>query len=219
MLRSPKLHDILDGQLLVHPRLGGVPQDLGGDQVKAERAVRLFVAVAGARQVKVDLELFDALTAPLEDLISTWLGSPEAKEGKVFLRPESFADLLSTISASGVNGGKLPELLSGLFSQQHEESSPGYEVLAGGSMIDLCNMAHAFSLMSHDVEEPIRLLWTTAEPQLRSAKPHLALMMLNAVVRGGSQEVLTSPELLGLVDELLVQKLDFDSEALGRLAS
>eukprot|EP00931_Biecheleriopsis_adriatica_P119318 TRINITY_DN94555_c0_g1_i1.p1 TRINITY_DN94555_c0_g1~~TRINITY_DN94555_c0_g1_i1.p1 ORF type:complete len:611 (-),score=128.25 TRINITY_DN94555_c0_g1_i1:72-1880(-) len=226
LLKHPKRDEILDGQLFVHSRLGGVSKarfSHSQESLRAERAARLLIAVVTARQVSVDIELYDSLCSPLQAILEGWLKEAKGRQEATaphILALETIADVLSACSACGVQGGRLPEQLAGVLLLQHgKQGRKGYEALSTCSPADLCSVAHGLSLLCDDAQEPLACLWSAAEPRLQAMRPSLALMMLNAVVRGGSEELITSPGVLAAVDELLVQKLDFDSSALGRIAS
>lgn len=227
MLKSKKLVDILEGQLLVHPRLGGIIQPLCfpssepilRERVRAERAARLLVAFAGARQVALDVQLFDELSAPLEELLELWL-SRAANAQAPLLSLETISDLLGSCTSCGVTGSRLPEQLARLFVQQYGiDGNEGFEALKVCSMTDICTVAHGVSVLCKNPEALLSQIWAAAEPRLRESPPHLAMMLLSTIVRGGSEELLTLPSLVQAVDELLVQRLDFDTAALGHIAS
>eukprot|EP00930_Biecheleria_cincta_P059984 TRINITY_DN45698_c0_g1_i1.p1 TRINITY_DN45698_c0_g1~~TRINITY_DN45698_c0_g1_i1.p1 ORF type:complete len:628 (+),score=117.98 TRINITY_DN45698_c0_g1_i1:45-1886(+) len=226
MLKSRNLFAILEGQLLVHPRLGGIaqPNCLPSSEpalrqrVQAEMAARLLVAFAGARQMAMDVQLFDELSAPLEELLERWLSRAASEQGPL-LCLETISDLFGSCIACGVTGSRLPEQLANLIMQQYcIDGSVGFEALKMCSMTDICTVAHGVSVLCKKPEAPLSRIWAAAEPRLHEAPPHLALMLLSTILRGGSEELLTLPTLVQAVDELLVQRLDFDTKALGHIA-
>ncbi|CAJ1346420.1 unnamed protein product [Effrenium voratum] len=77
LMRAEKRAEILDSQRFVHPFL-----DFGlGHHLRAERSARLLVAVCGARQVQVDVELLDALCRPLEECLEHYLATASGRAG------------------------------------------------------------------------------------------------------------------------------------------
>ncbi|CAJ1346418.1 unnamed protein product [Effrenium voratum] len=63
-------------------------------------------------------------------------------------------------------------------------------------------------------------LWLCAgSAGLRQAPLALQLQLLDAMLRGASEELLLSSELRGAVDEFLVQRMDLDFSALGHIGS
>lgn len=180
----------------------------------AERASALFIAVTTARQVSIDAELFDLLARPVKTAIKAHLSE---KSSHTLLPVETLADLLDACVSCGIDDveNELPKLILDLFHLQFGDDTQERGQM---SMKDLCTMAHAASVLCRDgVEAPLARFWALAEPRLRSTEPHLVLMMLNALVRAGSEELLTSPALVAAVDEHLVQRLDLDRSRLGRL--
>lgn len=226
---------ILDGQRAFHSQLRGVSHrvdkavELESLQSRAERAAQLFMAVVMARQVDVDTQLFDILTGPLKASVKQWLASRnEANSSNVagsadLLFPlETLADILGGCVACGVmDGGVLPQLLVGLFVQQFARDITERRLaLSEYSLADLSVTAHGVALLcgrGRAAEETLGLIWMAAESRLRKGEPHFVLMLLDAMVSGGSEAVLISPPLLAAVDEYLVQRLDLDPAVLGRL--
>lgn len=196
---------------------------LEANRCRAERAAALFVAVATARQVDLDCQLFDRLAAPLKASLRQHLRSPAAAEAPTQLLPlETLADVLDACASCGVddNEAKLPRLLLQLFERQFGEDIREHRFkLSSYAMTDLSTMAHAASVLcaKTGAEGPLELLWIAAESKLRTSEPHLVLMLLDALVRGGSEELLTLPAVVAAVDEYLVQRLDLDPSRLGRL--
>lgn len=213
----------------------------GGDtevlRQRTERAAELFLAVATASQVDLDTKLFDELVAPVkvalrrhlrasrdcdDDDALTTSASDSTSEGQL-LPLETLADLVDACVSCGVDdlGAELPSLVLELFELQFgRDIREGRFSASKYSPADLAALAHGASILctaDHGVEETLSLLWTAMEPKLRSSQPHLVLMLLNALVRSGSEELLTSPSLAAAVDEHLVQRLDLDPSRLGRL--
>jgi len=243
IVRSLKASDAawLEGQGAVHPRLRGVdwPPSASSDaginklhslQLQACRSAQLFHSVATARQVEMDCELLDALAAPLKAAVQEYLALPEAETSEtplaLLLPLEYIADLLDAQASCGVRDDSLGLLLARLLLRQFGRSSEAPASASSRRMMpaDCAAVAHGLSTVAASgeeertqIEEALQLLWQVVEPQLKTTQPHLVMMLLNAIVRGGSQELLTAPGLLQAVDELLVQKVDFNPELLGRL--
>eukprot|EP00933_Yihiella_yeosuensis_P034578 TRINITY_DN28056_c0_g1_i1.p1 TRINITY_DN28056_c0_g1~~TRINITY_DN28056_c0_g1_i1.p1 ORF type:complete len:603 (+),score=96.49 TRINITY_DN28056_c0_g1_i1:58-1866(+) len=222
LVKSKSCTELLSKQRLVHGRLGGVAQTAGpltAEQTPelAERAARLFVAVTSARLVEVDLDLYDSLSSPLRKLIEGRLQQKGTLQSEHLLSLETLADVMSACASCGVRSGDLPRLLAELFSAQFDSDS-GRLALSEARLIDLCTIAHGLSVSADKSEKQLAMLWEIAEPKLRSSSPHLALMLINSIVRGGSEKLLTSDSVLKAVDEMLVQKMDYDSAALGNIA-
>lgn len=232
-LRPEFVAQNLDAQHVLHPRLRGVPHRAAAldasalpqeDVLRArlDRAVALFVAVTTAKQVNVDCELFDALANPVKRFLEQFMELQAVlghADPTIRLPLELLADIASALVTSGVRDMQLAGLLARAFSENFGED------IASGSLArsrycasDLATLAHAIAYAGGEgAGDAVGAIWTVAEPKLRSTAPHLALMLLDAVVRGGSEELLTSPPLLTAVDELLVQRLDFDPAMLGDL--
>lgn len=206
---------------------------------RAERAAQLFIAVVTARQVNVDTQLFDMLAAPLKSAVQQWLTAEQhiAEDGAsasgtalpcpILLPLETVADVFAACIACGVNDdGTLPGLLAELAMKQFGNDIKGtshtqskydisdLSVIANGVAL-LCTGMTADS--KSDATMLLDLVWMLAEPQLRQSEPHLVLMLLDALVRSGSEALLTSAEFLAAVDEHFVQRLDLDPSVLGRL--
>merc|ERR1711897_27840 len=100
--------------------------------------------------------------------------------------------------------GTLGKLFVAQFGQ---DILDGSNTLSDYSIRDLSAIAHGLALRSPELQTEARrceelvleLIWAAAEPKLRRAQPHLVLMLLNAMVRGGSEKLLTSPRLLEAV--------------------
>eukprot|EP00928_Gymnodinium_smaydae_P037059 TRINITY_DN25794_c0_g3_i1.p1 TRINITY_DN25794_c0_g3~~TRINITY_DN25794_c0_g3_i1.p1 ORF type:complete len:672 (-),score=147.26 TRINITY_DN25794_c0_g3_i1:23-1948(-) len=233
--RAPVERRYFERQLALHPRLQGVPVEkvptlnvkkhppAPDVRVRADRAARLYFAVASARQVELDFELADVVAQPLKAAVNEWLASPEAASGgdEPLLHFELVADVLGAAAASGVRDRGLASTLARLILAQHGGGVSEDEVaaLSAKAPADLATAAHGLAMLapSGSVQAPIQLLWKAALPGLRRAEPHYALMLLDAVVRAGSDELLVSPELLQAADEFAAQRLDMDLAALGRL--
>ena len=224
---------LLAEQELFHPRLRGLEHPrAGAASAAADRAAHLFISVASARQVSLDVELFDLLVGPLRTLARRWLaagsaqvseagagnGAAEAREP--FLPLETLADVCSALESCGVHDDELPRLLADIFIAQYGNDIKGGRFACSSySILDLCSVSHAASLLGGDVEELLSLIWAAAQPKIGECAPYAVLMLLNALVRGGSEELLTSAPILSAVDELLVQRLDYDSATLGKLGA
>lgn len=242
LAQSPNIVQRLDEQRAFHARLRGVPHKVGlladgleAKQVvlaaRADRAAQLLLAVASAKQVDMDTELFDALASPVKVVAEQWLAShsqdgdapnmADSEDSKGCLFPlTTLADLLSACVACGVHGCSLPQLLADVFVAQYaHDIHDKHFAHSTYSMSDVSNIAHAVALLCDDAEKMLTLLWKAAEPKLKTSEPHLVLMLLNAVVRAGSEKLLTSQPLLNAVDEHLVQRLDYDMSVLGNLGS
>jgi len=251
MLRSPSevLH-LLEKQTAFHPRLRGVPHHATildstasrkvSLRVCAQRAAELFISVTTARQVDIDVDLYDSLAAPLTYVVQNWMsqiagvssqsteGNGEsstcdtdvesvdrssrtlAGEGPLFPL-ETLVDILDACVQSGVDGGQVSLVITQLVADELPHSGESMAIL------DLARVAHAISYLGVDAEELIDSIWDLAQPKLVKAEPYVALMLLDAVVRGSSDMVLHSEELNKVVDQHLVQKLDIDAGMLGRM--
>lgn len=225
--KASNAQSLLDLQRSFHPRLRGVRHAMGPmedatdvDKVerlrrRADRAAQLYVSVLSARQVAVDIDLHDGLAGLVEDTINMWRSSGT---GGVILEFPTLTDVFGACASCGMAGGLFPQALTELFVEQFgDDIRTGSLELAKYSIADLCTVVNAISLLCPEAEEAVSLIWMAAAPKIRQAQPHLALMLLNGVVRGGSEELLTSRPVLDAVDELLVQNLDFDTSVLGRL--
>eukprot|EP00929_Paragymnodinium_shiwhaense_P025099 TRINITY_DN15259_c0_g1_i1.p1 TRINITY_DN15259_c0_g1~~TRINITY_DN15259_c0_g1_i1.p1 ORF type:complete len:627 (+),score=151.17 TRINITY_DN15259_c0_g1_i1:121-2001(+) len=234
---------VLEAQGAVHPYLRGVrwpppevtdagPNELYKLQLRAHRSAQLLYFVATARQVDIDCDLFDALAAPLRAAITEYLAlSKEAAAPQLLLPMESLADAFDAQASSRIRDGEFSLLLGqlllrqfqGVVSAAAEDSGEESATLPDLSPADCAAVAHGLSLARASSQEPeviekgMHLLWQVMEPRLKRTQPHLVLMLLNAFVRGGSERLLETPGLLQAVDELLVQKVDFDPEMLGRV--
>jgi len=234
---------ILDGQRSFHSHLRGVQHFVGmpnledgilsAQRRRAERAAQLFIAVVTARQVNVDTQLFDMLAAPLKSAVQQWLkADQQIAVDDAFPRPillplETLADTFGACVACGVNdNGALPAVLAELVIKQFGDDISGKShTLSKYSISDLSVIAHGVAFLcpgiSADIEtnvtEVLDLVWMAAEPQLRQSEPQLVLMLLDALVRSGSEALLTSAEFVAAVDEHFVQKLDLDAAVLGRI--
>lgn len=240
---------ILDGQRSFHSHLRGVQHSVGRpdpedgilltQRRRAERAAQLFIAVATARQVNVDAQLFDMLAMPLKSALQQWLAAEQqiaveddsasgiASSCPILLPLETVADAFGACVACGVNDdGSLPGLLAELAIKQFGHDIAGKSsALSKYDISDLSVIAHGVALLCTGISADIGtgptdlldLVWITAEPQLRQSEPHLVLMLLDALVRSGSEALLTSAEFIAAVDEHFVQRLDLDPAVLGRL--
>jgi len=199
--------------------------------VVAERAAQVFVAVATGRFVVMDTDLSDTLSKPLVAAIARWkvlgndkAGSAEWPNGQALLPIESIADVVDASISSGVENSSLIRCLGDLILVQ---ISLGMTSLADTSVRDLAAIAHGIALLPHDEavesdvnpQEVLQVLWHASKDKLKSAEPPLVLMLLNAFVRGGSEELITSKPFLDLVDEHLTKRLDFDPRLLGHVCS
>lgn len=177
----------------------------------------MFLAVLGARQVLVDCELLDALASPLKGLLQQWLQEGEHEESTC-MSLETIGDLFSALASSGIGDPDLASSLSAVFAAQfREDVLEGRFSRSAYHVSDLGNVAHAAAALGGASGDLVQLVWTAAAPKLRGSEPHLALMLLNAVVRAGPDDLVSSEALLGAVDELLAQKLDYEPEVLGNL--
>lgn len=252
LLKPEGLAQRLDAQTSLHSRLRGLPhhpcavrleeQHLEGSapaasqaveldeqellRVRLERSVALLAALAAAKQVMVDVQLFDAAMTPLKTFLAQWVGMQEARglaDPTLCLPLELLADAAAAAGAAGIRDAALPALLTrALRASFGEDVASGYHVLSGYQPAETAVLAQFLAYgsgvgASADTAAGLALLWAAALPKLRDAKPHLALMLLDAVVRGGPEELLAAKSLHQAVDELLVQRLDFDASLLGKL--
>lgn len=210
LMQLDKRDAILAGQRFIHPRLGGVSRR--PERQSAETAARLLIAFAGARQVTMDVELLDALCAPLQDALEHWLsGEREDDAGMLPLAPETIADALSAVVSCGVRPQRLHHLFVDCILREEVSAWERCDVA------DLCTIASTVSLLCDDSKAVLDIMWAAALPKLRGAPPALALAMLNAIVRGGSDDLLHAESVRTAVDELLVQRVDFELSSLGHI--
>eukprot|EP00435_Cladocopium_sp_Y103_P068286 s76_g31.t1 len=157
LMRARKRSEILQNQRFVLPLLQlrgreGVQYEL------AEHCARLMISICGARQVQMDMEMLDALSAPLEEVLADNLGSGDAEEasGESILSTETLADLLSVLVTCRVQPRQeLMELLhqlvlrggTKLWSPSGDVSEKSDEGPGQSNFGDLCVTAHGLSLL------------------------------------------------------------------------
>ncbi|OLQ02266.1 Protein pim1 [Symbiodinium microadriaticum] len=143
LMQLDKRDAILAGQRFIHPRLGGVSRR--PERQPAETAARLLIAFAGARQVTMDVELLDALCAPLQDALERWLsGEREDDAGMLPLAPETIADALSAVVSCGVRPQRLHHLFVDCILREEVSAWERCDVA------DLCTIASTVSLLCDD---------------------------------------------------------------------
>mmetsp|Transcript_31703 Transcript_31703/g.67324 ORF Transcript_31703/g.67324 Transcript_31703/m.67324 type:complete len:624 (-) Transcript_31703:23-1894(-) len=212
----------LEKQKCVHANLRGLPhrkvdmleneEDFVG--IKIERSIALFCGLAAAKQVSMDLELFDGLTKHIKRYFA------ERGTASERLPLEFLTDFATATATAGIKDKAVLESITKVFHDQYEEDiQSGNMALSSYHIADVAPFAQALAYGTPRASDTLGLLWKVAEPKLRDSEPHLALMMIDAVVKGGSDELLTEGSVMALVDELLVQKLDFDSSLLGTLGA
>lgn len=190
---------------------------------RAERAAQLLVSVCTSRHLTLDTNLFDGLAEPLQIVANEWLN--DATDG-ILLPFETIADVLDACVSAGVGGGALPGTMAKLLVAQFGDDAGAdmAEVpskLSAYTPLDLANAANGIAMLCsrEEAEAPLELLWRAAAPKLKTTQPHLVLMLLNAVVRGGKDELLATQAVRDAVDEHLVQQLDYNPATLGRLGT
>lgn len=203
--------ELLLQQVGFHPRLRGckdVAVPPANPAAAVIRAAELYIAVLTARQVEADASRYDSVARPLKALLGKRLAEAA---GSISL--ETLGDLFSALTSSGVKDAKLARMLLGVFARFQDA-----EALSSCRIADLATFAHGAAVaLPEEAADAMDLIWQAAEPQLRESEPHLVLMLLDALVRAGTEELITSKPVLQIVDEVLVQRFDFQPEVLGRL--
>lgn len=228
LMRARKRAEILQNQRFVLPLLQlrgreGVQYEL------AEHCARLLISICGARQVQMDMEMLDALSSPLEEVLADSLLSGDADEdarGESILSTETLADLLSVLVTCKVQprqelmellhqlvlkGGTELWTIGGDVSEKSDEGPSNFGAL--------CVTAHALSLLHSSPQASLKVLWTAAWPRLQKESTDVAscVMLLDALLRGAEEELLMTTELRSAMDEFVVQQVDMDLSALGHI--
>ncbi|CAK9065209.1 Hypothetical protein SCF082_LOCUS33418 [Durusdinium trenchii] len=223
LLRATKRSEVLENQQFIRPLMRWDPQP-GFQHYLAETCARLLISVAGARQVQMDVELLDALAAPLEDLLEKWLKSEEEVPAdgaarRSPLSPETMSDVLSVCVTCKVRPKSLPQLMAQLV-EQDLGAQPSPERSERWTLPELCVTAHGLALLCENAQVPLQRLWQVAQThELRQASAALQLQLMDALLRGASDELLKEETLRNAIDEFLVQRMDFELSALGHIGT
>eukprot|EP00913_Durusdinium_trenchii_P012109 g11372.t1 len=157
LLRATKRSEVLENQQFIRPLMRWDPQP-GFQHYLAETCARLLISVAGARQVQMDVELLDALAAPLEDLLEKWLKSEEEVPAdgaarRSPLSPETMSDVLSVCVTCKVRPKSLPQLMAQLV-EQDLGAQPSPERSERWTLPELCVTAHGLALLCENAQVP-----------------------------------------------------------------
>merc|ERR1739842_244819 len=114
-------------------------------------------------------------------------------------------DAMDALASGGIADSELAGLLGSTFAHTFSEDiRSGSSAESPYHIRDLARIAHTSAALCSDASGSLLLLWKAAQPKLKDSEPHFVLMLLNAIVRAGPDDLLTSQLFMDTVDELLV---------------